>query len=200
MSPRQADARVRPMSGPGLKRPATYEDLLTVPDGLIGEIVDGELVTSPRPAVRHAAASSMLQSAVSAAFDRRGGGTPGGWVILFEPELHVVGQILVPDIAGWRQERMPALPDTAFLETAPDWLCEVLSPATVALDRTRKMFHYARAGVSHLWLLDPHPETLEVFRLDGGSWRLVTSVAGAVRIAAEPFEAVEMDLGRIWAR
>lgn len=200
MSPRQADARLPLMSGSGPKRPATYEDLLEVPDNLVAEIVDGELVTSPRPAIRHAAASSVLQSAVFSAFDRRGGGTPGGWVILFEPELHIVGQILVPDIAGWRHESMPMLPDAAFIDVAPDWVCEVLSPSTAALDRTRKMHHYARAGVSHLWLLDPQPETLEVFRLDGGSWRLVTSVAGVVRIAAEPFEALEMDLGRVWAR
>jgi Uma2 family endonuclease len=188
------------MSGSGPKRPATYEDLLQVPDHLVAEIVDDELVTSPRPSVRNAAASSVLQSALSAAFDRRVGGTPGGWVILFEPELHIVGQILVPDISGWRQERLPVLPDAAFFELAPDWICEVLSPSTAALDRTRKMHHYARAGVSHLWFLDPQPETLEIFRLDGGSWRLVTSVAGAVRIAAEPFDAVELDLGRVWAR
>jgi Uma2 family endonuclease len=188
------------MSGSGPKLPATYEDLLKVPDHLVAEIVDGELFTNPRPAIRHAGASSMLQSAISAAFDRRGGGTPGGWVILFEPELHMVGQILVPDIAGWRHEHMPILPDAAFIEIAPDWVYEVLSPSTAALDRTRKMHHYARAGVSHLWLLDPQPETLEVFRLDGGGWRLVTSVAGPVRIAAEPFEAIEMDLARVWAR
>lgn len=200
MRPRDGNARLPSMSGSGLKRPATYEDLLEVPDNLVAEIVDGELVTSPRPAIRHAAASSMLQSSISAAFDRRGGGTPGGWVILFEPELHIVGQILVPDIAGWRHERMPILPDAAFLEISPDWVCEVLSPATAALDRTRKMRHYARAGVSHLWLLDPQPETLEVSRLDGDSWRLVTSVAGPVQIAAEPFDAIEMDLARLWAR
>lgn len=141
MSSRPADARLPTMSGSTPKRPATYDDLLNVPDNLIAEIVDGELVTSPRPAVRHAAASSMLQSAVSAAFDRRGGGSPGGWVVLFEPELHIVGQILVPDLAGWRHEHMPVLPDAAFIDQAPGWVCEVLSPSTVALDRTRKMFH-----------------------------------------------------------
>ena len=200
MSPRDANARLPSMSGSGPKRPATYEDLLEVPDNLVAEIVDGELVTSPRPAIRHAAASSALQGAVFTAFDRRGSGSPGGWVILFEPELHIVGQVLVPDIAGWRQERLPILPDVAFIEISPDWICEVLSPSTAALDRTRKMRHYARAGISHLWFLDPQPETLEVFRLDGDSWRLVTSVAGPVRIAVEPFEALEVDLARIWAR
>jgi Uma2 family endonuclease len=188
------------MSNSGPKRPATYEELRQVPDHLVAEIVDGELVTSPRPAVRHAAASSSMHSGLFAAFDRRGGGTPGGWVILFEPELHIVDQILVPDLAGWRQERMPVLPDAAFIEVAPDWICEVLSPSTVALDRTRKMFHYARADVAHLWLLDPQPETLEIFRPEGGAWRLVISVAGPVKVAVEPFEVVELDLARVWAR
>jgi Uma2 family endonuclease len=188
------------MSGSGPRRPATYEELRQVPDNLVAEIIDGDLVTSPRPAVRHAAAASSVHGGLFAAFDRRGGGSPGGWVILFEPELHIVGQVLVPDIAGWRQERLPTLPDAAFIDLAPDWICEVLSPSTVAVDRTRKMFHYARAGVAHLWLLDPQPETIEVFRLEGGGWRLVTSVAGGGKIAAEPFEAVEMDLGRVWAR
>src|SRR5262249_35853533 len=158
------------------------------PEHLVAEIIDGELVTSPRPAIRHAAASSIVHSTLSPVFDRRHGGTPGGWVLLFEPELHIMGQVLVPDVAGWRQEHMPTLPDAAFFEVAPDWICEVLSPSTAAIDRTRKMFHYARAGVTHLWLLDPHPETLEIYRLDGGSWRLVNSVAGAAKIAAEPFE------------
>jgi Uma2 family endonuclease len=141
MSSRHADARLPPMSGSGPKRPATYDDLLGVPDNLIAEIVDGELITSPRPAIRHAAASSSLHGGLFANFDRRGGGTAGGWVILFEPELHIVDQVLVPDIAGWRQERMPVLPDAAFIDQAPGWVCEVLSPSTVALDRTRKMFH-----------------------------------------------------------
>jgi len=188
------------MPGSGPKRPATYEDLRQVPDHLIAEIIEGELVTSPRPAVRHAAASSSLHSVLFGPFDRRCGGPPGGWVLLFEPELHIVEQVMVPDIAGWRQERMPILPDTPFIDVAPDWICEVLSPSTMALDRTRKVHHYARAGVRHLWLVDPTPETLEVYRLESGAWLLVTSVAGNVKIAAEPFEAVEVDLARVWAR
>lgn len=196
----QAGARLGSMAGEGSKRPATYDDLRRLPDHVVGEIIDGELVTSPRPAVRHAAASSSLHSGLYGQFDRRGGGSPGGWVFLFEPELHVAEQVLVPDIAGWRHERMPILPDAPFIDLAPDWICEVLSPSTMAVDRTRKVHHYARAGVGHVWLLDPDPRTLEVLRLEGGAWRLVTSVAGDVKVAAEPFEAVPVDLGRVWAR
>jgi Uma2 family endonuclease len=184
----------------GPRRPASYDDLVALPEHLIGEIVDGELIASPRPALRHAAAASSLHGGLYGAFDRRGRGGSGGWVILFEPELHVVGQVLVPDIAGWRTARMPQIPDAAFVEVAPDWICEVLSPGTVALDRTRKVHHYGRAGVGHLWLLDPVPETLEVYRLESGAWILVTSVAGAVKVRAVPFETTELDLAGVWAR
>lgn len=188
------------MSGLPAKRAATYADLLNVPEHLVGEIVDGDLVTSPRPSARHAAAASALGADIHTAFGRKGGSGPGGWIILIEPELHVVGQVLVPDIAGWRRERLPEIPDVAFFDLAPDWVCEISSPATAALDRTRKRHHYGRAGVSHLWLLDPAPETLEVYRLDGQDWRLVVSVAGAVKVQAEPFAAMESDLGQVWAR
>ncbi|SRR6266540_3839069 len=182
------------------KRPATYADLLKVPEHLVAEIIDGELVTSPRPAARHAAASTTLGADLHTAFGRTGGGGPGGWVILFEPELHVVDQVMVPDIAGWRRERMPEIPDVAFFELAPDWVCEILSPSTAALDRTLKQRHYARAGIGHLWFLDPLPQTLEVYRLDGDSWRLIYSAAGDTKVRAEPFGAIEVDLAQIWAR
>jgi Uma2 family endonuclease len=195
-----AGATLPAMTGGSGRRPATYADLEKVPDHLVAEIIDGELITSPRPALRHAAATSGLGADLTVNFGRRGGGGPGGWIILDEPEVHIVGQVLVPDIAGWRRERLPELPDAAFFELVPDWACEVLSPSTAALDRTRKMHHYARAGLRHLWLLDPAPETVEVFRLDGEGWRLVSSVAGAVKLRAEPFDAVELDLAPIWAR
>ena len=111
-----------------------------------------------------------------------------------------MGQVLVPDLAGWRSERMPALGDEAYAEIAPDWACEILSPSTMALDRARKMRHYAGAGVSHLWLVDPQPETLEVYPQEADSWRVVTTAAGTVSLRAEPCEAMELDLARVWAR
>lgn len=188
------------MSGVPARRGASYEDLLRVPENLVAEIIDGDLITSPRPSIRHAAVSSNLGMDILSAFGRRGRGGPGGWVILDEPEVHIVGQVVVPDIAGWRREHMPQVPEAAFVDVAPDWLCEVLSPSTAAIDRTRKMHHYARAQVGHVWLLDPGPETLEVFRLEGGGWRVALSVAGSVVIRAEPFDAVEIDLAQVWAR
>lgn len=188
------------MSTSAAKQPASYEDLQNLPENLVGEIIDGELVASPRPSLRHAAAASALGADLAPSFGRRGGSGPGGWIILAEPEIHIVGQVLVPDLAGWRRERLPELPDEPFLELAPDWVCEVLSPSTIARDRTRKTHHYARAGVRHLWFIDPIPETLEVYRLEAGAWRLVESVAGSVKVRAEPFEALEIDLANWWAR
>jgi Uma2 family endonuclease len=187
------------MSGGPPKRPATYEDLLRVPADQLAEIIDGELFTSRRPSIRHVAAASAVGEELGPPF-WRGRGGPGGWIILDQPELHIVDQVLVPDLAGWRRDRMPEIPDAAFLDLAPDWVCEVLSPSTVALDRTRKRHHYARAGVTHLWFVDPDPQTLEVYRLDDGSWRLLTSVAGDVLARAAPFEAVGFELAAVWAR
>ena len=187
------------MSGAPVKPPATYADLVGLPSHLVGEIVDGELIASPRPAVPHATASSLLGADLIGTFGRSGGGRPGGWVILDEPELHVVGQVMVPDLAAWHRDRVPdVVPDVPFFELAPDWVCEVHSPSTIALDRTRKMHHYTRAGVGHLWFLDPGPQLLEVFRLEGGAWVHVASAAGKEKLRAEPFEAMELDLAGLW--
>lgn len=185
--------------GAPAKRRATYEDLLAVPDHQVAEILDGELFTSPRPASPHARAASDLGSELIFPFDKGRGG-PGGWIILFEPELHLGEHVLVPDLAGWRRERMPEMPHVPAFELAPDWICEVLSPSTVARDRVRKLPIYAKERVRHVWLVDPDAQTLEVFRLDGEGWRLVGTWEGDARLRAEPFDAVELELGGLWSR
>lgn len=181
------------------RRQATYEDLLKVPDILVAEIIDGELVTSPRPASPHARATSVIRADIDP-FDRRPGspGGPGGWWILFEPELHLEADILVPDLAGWRRERMPVLEDVAYFELAPDWVCEVVSPSTARIDRVRKMPIYAREGVSYLWLIHPSLQTLEVYRREGQHWVVASSHVGTESIRAEPFEAIALDMSRWW--
>ncbi|HEY5955903.1 MAG TPA: Uma2 family endonuclease, partial [Polyangiaceae bacterium] len=158
-------------------RHATYEDLVDVPSHLVAELINGQLITSPRPAPPHALAATSLSGELHGPFDRGRGG-PGGWVILYEPELHLNGDALVPDLAGWRRERMPVLPPTSAFELAPDWVCEVLSPSTAAIDRTAKVPIYAREAVSHVWLIDPLAQTLEVLRLDGGNFRIVGAFRG----------------------
>lgn len=182
-------------------RRATYEELLAVPKNLVAEILGGELYTQPRPATAHIQATSTLGEELGPPF-KRGKGGPGGWMILDEPELHQGGEgdVVVPDLAGWRRETLPELPDAAFIEVTPDWVCEALSPSTRALDRVVKMPLYAGFGVQHVWLIDPDAQILEVFRLDGATYRLVQSHAGDVAVRAEPFEAIELSLGALWLR
>jgi len=186
--------------GEPARRRATYEDLRAVPDHLVAEIIHGTLVTHPRPAPPHARASSRLGAELDGPFDRGRGG-PGGWLILDEPELHLrAGHVLVPDLAGWRRERMPRLPrDAAAFELAPDWACEVLSPATAATDRADKMPIYAREQVAHVWLIDPLVRTLEVFRLDGETYRALAVWRDDAVVRAEPFDAVAIELAGLWA-
>jgi hypothetical protein len=180
------------------QRPATYEDLLAVPDHLVAEILEGELHTTRRPAPRHAAASSAMGGMLWGPFDSGRGG-PGGWRILFEPELHLgPDDIVVPDLAGWRRERLPRLPDEAFFRLAPDWVCEVVSPTTVAVDRVKKLRIYARERVSHAWLVDPLARTLEVLRLESDRWTIAGTWAGPAALRAEPFEAIDIDLTLLW--
>jgi Uma2 family endonuclease len=180
-------------------RRATFADLQSVPDHLVAEILAGERMTSPRPAIPHANAASLLGIELGGPF-RLGRGGPGGGILLDRPAVHLGDDALVPDLAGWRRARMPEVPATAAIDLAPDWVCEVLSPSTVRIDRVLKMPIYARAGVTHLWLLDPLAQTLEVFRLDGGRWVLLATYGGDARVRAEPFDALELDLAVLWSR
>jgi Uma2 family endonuclease len=181
-----------------VRRFATYADLLKAPDGLVAEIVDGELHTSPRPAPRHAVAASELGAELGPPFSRGRGG-PGGWWILDEPELHLGKDILVPDLAGWRRERLPAIKDTPpYFTIVPDWVCEVLSPSTQRFDRIKKLRVYAREGVKHAWLVHPGERTLEVLRLESGRWSIVATFADDALVRAEPFAAVAIDLLSLW--
>ena len=176
---------------------ATYDDLVRVPSPLVAEIVDGVLYTNPRPAFPHANASSVLGISLGGPF-YLGPGGPGGWIIIDEPELHFGEDVVVPDIAGWRRERMPKVPATAFYTLAPDWVCEVLSPSTEKLDRTGKMDVYAREGVHHLWFVDPIAHTLEVYRLENALWLRVATYCEDAKVRAEPFDAIELELAALW--
>jgi Uma2 family endonuclease len=180
-------------------RRATYQDLLSVPDHLVAEILDGELYTSPRPAVPHALASSALGFELGGPF-HNGRGGPGGWWILDEPELHLADDVVVPDLAGWRRSRLAQLPDAAAITLPPDWVCEILSPSTEAIDRVPKLHIYSREGVRHVWFVNARTFTLEVLRLDHGAWTLAATYAGDGPVHAEPFDAVPLDLFRLWGR
>ena len=181
-----------------VRRKATYEDVLAAPKHLIAEIIDGDLSLQPRPAGRHAAVASALGEELGPPF-KRGRGAPGGWIILDEPELHLSSDILVPDLAGWRRERLPRVGDEAYFELRPDWVCEVLSPSTEKQDRTAKLSIYAREDVPNAWLVNPVQRTLEVLRLTSEGWLTLAVHHDDQRVRAEPFDAVELDLGVLWA-
>jgi Uma2 family endonuclease len=180
------------------QRRATYDDLIAVPSHLVAEIIKGQLHTFPRPAAPHTRAASRMGDLLGGPFDRGVGG-PGGWVILDEPELHLHGDVLVPDLAAWRRERMPRIPQSAAFELAPDWVCEVLSSSTEAIDRADKMPIYARERGCHVWLVDPLTRTLEVFWLDGATYRLTGTHRDEAIVNAPPFEAFSLELGALWA-
>lgn len=182
------------------RRPANYADLCAVPEHMVAEVIEGELVTNPRPASPHARACSALGGDLFGTFDGPPGrpGAPGGWWILDEPELHFGPEVVVPDLAGWRRERMPTIPNVAAFSLAPDWVCEVVSPTTERHDRGGKMRIYARAGVSHLWLLDPLARTVETYRLEAKRWIATETHRGNGAIHAAPFDAVALTMGRWW--
>jgi Uma2 family endonuclease len=186
------------MSRPA-ERLAEYRDLFDLPDAMIGEILHGQLIAQPRPAPRHARASAVIGDELGPPYDLGRGGGPGGWWILDEPELHLGRHILVPDLAGWRRERMPFFPDTAYFDLAPDWACEVLSPGTARVDRVIKMPIYAEQAVQWLWLVEPDLRTLEVFRLCEGHWMLEGAWQENDTVRAPPFDAIAIPLGGLWA-
>ena len=179
--------------------PTLYQQLEALPEGLIGEILDGQLHAQPRPTGRHAFVASALEGELFSPF-QKGRGGPGGWWLLFEPELHflVDTEVDVPDIAGWRRERMPRLPEGHRFTVVPDWVCEVLSPSTESKDREIKMPIYARYGVAHAWLLDPHARTLETYDLVDSAWRETGRYSDDQPVCAAPFDAVTLALGDLW--
>jgi Uma2 family endonuclease len=181
------------------RKPAGYDDVLRAPPDMIAEVIDGELRLSPRPAKPHAMATSALGEELGPPF-KRGRGGPGGWIIIDEPELHLQADILVPDMAGWRRERMPAVvADQPFFTEPPDWIAEVASPRTQRYDRTDKLRIYRRERVPWVWIVDPVQRTLEVYRLGEDGWTLRASWRDDARVRAEPFDAIELDLAILWA-
>ncbi len=179
------------------KKRATYQDVLDAPEHKVAEIINGEVVVSPRPGAPHTAVASALGGELAATFGRGRGG-PGGWIILDEPELHFDDDILVPDIAGWRRDRMPFVPDEAFFTLPPDWICEVLSKSTEHRDRILKLPIYARAGVRYAWLVNPFARCIEVFRREGEHWAAISGHQDLERARIEPFEAIEINLAELW--
>lgn len=177
-----------------------YDRLNALPEGLTGEILNGQLHAQPRPSGIHVGVESALHSELSGPFDRGRGG-PGGWRILMEPEIHFVRdkEVCVPDLAGWRRERLPRLPRDQRFEVVPDWVCEILSPSTESKDRRIKMPIYCRYGVRFAWLIDPLKQTLEAFILDDADWKALGIWHGEASAAVPPFESVPFSVAGLWS-
>jgi Uma2 family endonuclease len=176
-----------------------YEQLQALPEGLTGEILNGQLHSQPRPSGPHGRVSVGLDRRIGRSYDEGDGG-PGGWWILVEPEVHFVRdqEVAVPNLAGWRRERMPRIPEGHRFEVVPDWVCEILSPSTASKDREIKLPLYAHYGVAHAWLVDPQRRTLEVYGLEQGAWHLLLEAAEATSVRAPPFEALDLTLTALW--
>ncbi len=180
---------------PPFDRPATYDDLVGLPGGVVAEILDGELHASPSPALREAAAAVTLGRMLLRPPGRDE--SADGWQVLPEPELHLGADILVPRLAGWRGSRLRDLPDTPYFSLRPDWVCELQSSGTASF-RARKMAIYAAEHVPHAWLIDPAGRTIEVRRLEDGRWTSLTTHAGSAIVRLEPFEDIDLPLALLW--
>jgi Uma2 family endonuclease len=189
------------MNAVKLPNPASlYEQLLALPENLTGEIIGGELCTQPRPSGRHAVTETGLGASLLPPF-QRGRNGPGGWWIIAEPEVHFVRDIVltVPDLAGWRRQRMPNLPEDHRFEVVPDWVCEILSPSTATKDRIRKLPLYAEYKAAHAWLVDPLARTLEAYSLREEGWLLVAALKDDDPVCVPPFDAISFSLADLWA-
>ena len=176
---------------------AGYADVLDAPPHMVAEVLAGTLYSQPQPAMPHGLASSGIGAKISPPFVYGDGG-PGGWWIIFGPELHLEEDIVVPDLAGWRRTTMPDYPAAAYCTIAPDWTCEVLSHSTRRIDRHEKAAIYAREGVSHLWFVDPDARTLEALQLREGHWVLLATLADDESVSQPPFDAITFPLGALW--
>jgi Uma2 family endonuclease len=187
------------MSDPA-PRLATYEDLLNLPEDVCAEVLGGAVVTSPAPLPKHSKAQGALRRFLGGPFDDDDGyGGPGGWWLFVEVDVALGRHDIVrPDLAGWRRERLPNPAEERPIEVVPDWVCEVLSPSTAARDKVQKRNLYARHGVRYHWVVDVDARTLEAFELERGRWVLLGTYGEEERAAIAPFEAVELDIGRLF--
>lgn len=181
-------------------RLATYSDLLALPESVRGEIVAGELRTAPSALPKHSRAMRALGGAIGKPFDDDDGrGGPGGWWIFLEVDVQLSEHDIVrPDLAGWRRERLAEPWDTRPIALVPDWVCEILSPSNAAHDRVIKAKLYADHGVAHYWILDPAERTLEVFQLTGELWTRLASYDDSAVARIQPFDAIELVVGTLF--
>lgn len=185
-----------------VRRLATFGDLLALPDDARAEVIAGAIVTTPPPLPEHGRAQRSLGAFIGKPFDDDDGrGGPGGWWILSEVDVELAEhQVVRPDLAGWRRQRLAQPWGQRPILTAPDWVCEIVSPANPANDRVAKRRLHAAHGIEFYWILDPGARTLEALRLDGalGEWREIGAYDDAAIARTAPFEAIELEVGRLF--
>lgn len=179
---------------------ATYADLLTLPDDVRAEILAGQITTAPAPLPRHSKVQRALGSFIGRPFDDDDGhGGPGGWWIFVEVDIQLGPHDVVrPDLAGWRRERLRNPGDQRPIEVVPDWICELVSPSTAALDRVTKNQLYAARGVGHYWIVDADVRTLEAYELNAGRWILAGAFGEDATARIPPFAEIELAVGRLF--
>jgi len=185
------------MSSDPAHRLATYDDVLAADERV--EVIGGQLETLPSARPRHGRVARAIAGAIGGPFDDDDGrGGPGGWWILTEVDVRLSPHDIVrPDVAGWRKERLTDL-DTLPIDVRPDWVCEVLSPGTRLRDTRDKRRLFASAGISHYWLLDPDDRTLLALVLESDRWTEQGLYAEGDLARIAPFEALELDVGRLF--
>ncbi|MEY4579411.1 MAG: hypothetical protein RL701_4114 [Pseudomonadota bacterium] len=183
-----------------LDRPATHTDLAALPEGVHAELIAGVILTQLSPLPEHGKAQRVLGSHIGGPFDDDDGrGGPGGWWIFPEVEVRLSEHVIVrPDLAGWRRERLPNPRGVRPITVVPDWVCEILSPSNAAHDRVTKRTLYASAGVAYYWLVDPAERVLEALALRDGGWFEVGVFDHTAVTRIAPFEAVELEIGRLF--
>ncbi|NGO51286.1 Uma2 family endonuclease [Allomesorhizobium camelthorni] len=179
------------------KKSATYADLEPVPSHLVAEIIGGALWTRSHGHVLPAMARTALSVELGSLCQTRSN-AKGSWQVLLLPELHFGEEVVVPDIAAWRVERLPFLPDH-HLDLAPDWVCELTSDnqkTNPALES--KLALYASLSVEHAWIIDLSERRLQVFRRDGRDWRLADTIDRQGCVSALPFDGISFSLADLW--
>jgi Uma2 family endonuclease len=180
------------------KRQPTYQDLRALPEDVRAEIIAGEISTLPSPRPRHSKSQGALRNFIGGPYDDDDGyGGPGGWWIFIEVDIQLGPDVVRPDLAGWRRARLPQ-PDVRPITVAPDWICEVLSPANEAHDRVTKRRIYAEHGVAHYWIVDPDARTLEALTLENGRWVDAGSFDDQAQARIAPFTEVMLPVGRLF--
>ena len=182
----------------GARKLATIVDFLAIPeDRRFHELIAGEIVRKAMPSPRHGGAQAAMTAVLFPLYGRRPGGRrPGGWWFATEVEVQFSEhEVYRPDVAGWRRERLPQLPDTTPIELLPDWVCEILSPSNTSNDLVKKFRTYHASGIPHYWIVDPTNEILTVHRWTPDGYVTATTAQRGERVRAEPFDDVEWPIG-----